>query len=501
MCYESILDSMDVIGTPVFVVDWHPDEVFRYVRHNPAAAEAVGMPNEQLQGKTPHEVMPDHADMLIANYTRCLQTQEQIIFDDWFGFEQGQREIQVTLSPIADANGEYTRIVGAFTDITWVEELHRRYEDSEARFVDSEQRYSSLLNTAPVGIVVHVHGEIYYANEEMAQMLLLDDPILLLGKNVLDYVHPDYREEAANRMNRVRQGEKLTTFEYKLLLPSDKVIDVQVNGTAVHYMGQLAVQTVVKDITEAKRARETEQKLQKERELRAFKSRFVAMVTHDFKNPLASMLLSLNTLENYWDVMDAERRSKKFGSLYNQIDRMNDLLEDVMTISKMESDELIFEPDVTDIERLCRDLFDEISEGQGSRHRCLYQGSNYPIYVHVDNYLMRRAVINLLNNALKYSSTDTTVQMLVRRNTNKQTVMVQVMDEGIGIPEKDLPTLFQPFQRAANVGERQGTGLGLAIVKYVAELHGGHVDCKSQLGVGSTFTLTLPLQWPGRTNA
>ncbi len=494
MSYDAVLDAMQVIGSPVFVVDRHPDGVFRFVGHNAASATALGLPNEELKGRTPHEIDPENGDMLVANYSRCLETEEQVAFEGHFEFTTSSREVKVTLSPVANPDGNYTRIVGTFTDVTWLEELRRRYRVSESRYVDSEQRYSSLLNTAPVGIVVHVNGEVYYANQEMARILGIDDPLTLVGDNVLRYLHPDYHEFAMNRIARSMKGEAISTSEQKLVLPGDgSVVDVQITGTRVNYMGMPAMQTVVKDITKEKQARAAEQQLQKERELRAFKSRFMAMVTHDFKNPLASLLLSLNTLENYWDVMDPKRRSKKFKSMYGQIDRMNDLLEDVITISKMESDEVYFSPDSIDLGVLCRELFDEVSENHGKQHRCLYQGADETVYVQADRYLLRRAIVNLLGNAIKYSPVGSTVRMSLQRSTQQRQVHIEIEDEGIGIPEHDIPVLFQPFRRASNVGNRPGTGLGLVVVKHVAELHKGTLKCKSEVGQGTQFTLTLPV--------
>ena len=108
-----------------------------------------------------------------------------------------------------------------------------------------------------------------------------------------------------------------------------------------------------------------------------------------------------------------------------------------------------------------------------------------------DETLLRQIVSNLLNNAIKYSIPNGTVLFeLIKQEKN---VILKFQDQGIGIIEADQKQLFQPFHRGENVGAIPGTGLGLAIVKQCVEVHGGDITVNSQLGVGSTFTVTLPI--------
>ncbi len=108
----------------------------------------------------------------------------------------------------------------------------------------------------------------------------------------------------------------------------------------------------------------------------------------------------------------------------------------------------------------------------------------------MDEKLLRPIFTNLLSNAIKYSPKGSTVHFELRCQEGK--VIVQVRDEGIGIPESDRAQLFKPFERGSNVGTISGTGLGLAIVKNLVDLHGGQVAVDSVVGVGTTFTVTLP---------
>jgi signal transduction histidine kinase len=109
----------------------------------------------------------------------------------------------------------------------------------------------------------------------------------------------------------------------------------------------------------------------------------------------------------------------------------------------------------------------------------------------VDEKLLRQIFTNLLSNAIKYSPQGGTVHFKLR--CQETTLVFQVRDEGIGIPEADQAHLFKPFERGSNIGTISGTGLGLAITKSLVELHGGQIAVDSAVGVGTTFTVTLPM--------
>jgi signal transduction histidine kinase len=110
----------------------------------------------------------------------------------------------------------------------------------------------------------------------------------------------------------------------------------------------------------------------------------------------------------------------------------------------------------------------------------------------VDVKLLRRAITNLLTNAIKYSPEGAPIN--VELACEGDTAIIRVSDQGIGIPEDDQRRLFEPFHRASNVGQIQGTGLGLAITRQAVERHGGSISVESQVGVGTTFSVRLPIK-------
>jgi signal transduction histidine kinase len=178
---------------------------------------------------------------------------------------------------------------------------------------------------------------------------------------------------------------------------------------------------------------------------------------------------------------------------------MTQLLEDALFIGKAEAGELQFNPTQLDVKAMTQKIVEEFQGSLTSQQNG--QGSTLPtiaVSAHGDNTqasldekLMRQALTNLLSNALKFSPKGGIVRCELVVNSVQSIFRIQ--DEGIGIPPEDTERLFESFYRASNVGTIQGTGLGLAITKKCVDLHQGQITVESEVGVGTTFTVTLPL--------
>jgi signal transduction histidine kinase len=167
------------------------------------------------------------------------------------------------------------------------------------------------------------------------------------------------------------------------------------------------------------------------------------------------------------------------------------LLDDVLTVNKsVESVTSEFYPSPLDLVNFCQQIVVDMREGDHNGHqfKLIYSG-DYTT-VNLDHRFLRDILTNLLSNAIKYSSTNT--EIAVELNCEQHQAIIRVADHGIGIAEDDQKRLFEAFHRGKNVGTTSGTGLGLTIAKRAAELHGGTITLTSELGVGTTFTVTIP---------
>ncbi|MBI1279557.1 MAG: PAS domain S-box protein [Anaerolineaceae bacterium] len=232
--------------------------------------------------------------------------------------------------------------------------------------------------------------------------------------------------------------------------------------------------------------------LDKERELRDVKNRFISMMSHDLKTPLAAIRLANSMLRNYGDRSSAEEKQETYDTIDQQVEHLTEMINDVMTISRQDFTGAELDRQIIDLETYCRDIIEELQLAYRMKRRLNFSGTDRRIEALIDVKVMRRALMNLLTNAIKYSPEGKPVNMELTYADCQ--AILKVKDQGIGIPADDLPRLFDPFSRASNVGNIQGTGLGLAIAKQAVELHGGTISVESKLGKGTTFTITLPTE-------
>lgn len=229
--------------------------------------------------------------------------------------------------------------------------------------------------------------------------------------------------------------------------------------------------------------------LEHEREMRDMKNRFISMMSHDLKTPLAAIRLANSMLRNYGDRLEPNEKVESYETIDQQVEYLTELINDVMQISRADFTGAELNLEVVDLETYCRDIIEELQLAYRDKRKFRFKGTDRRIESQIDRKLMRRAITNLLTNAVKYSPNGAPVSVTLAY-TDCQAIL-SISDKGIGIPEVDLPRLFEPFNRASNVGTIQGTGLGLVIAKQAVELHGGQIEVHSKVGTGTTFTITL----------
>ena len=226
------------------------------------------------------------------------------------------------------------------------------------------------------------------------------------------------------------------------------------------------------------------------------RSRFVAVVSHELRNPLSSILFSSELLQRCGNSVTPDRRDLYFQRIHGAVQRMSQLLNDVLIIEETDAGKLECNPMPLNLELFCKELIFEIQpeENPNCVINFIYDlaaGLPADFEIRLDRKLLTHILGNILSNAVKYSLHSSAIRFTVQ--VMAQEIYFQVEDRGIGIPEADLPSLFDDFHRASNVKAISGTGLGLSIVKQCVELHGGTIAVQSIENQGSTFNVVLPI--------
>jgi PAS domain S-box-containing protein len=232
--------------------------------------------------------------------------------------------------------------------------------------------------------------------------------------------------------------------------------------------------------------------LEKEKELNELKSRFMSMASHEFRTPLSGILASAELLQRYYERLTPEKRIIRFEKIIKEVKNMTQLLDDVLLIGKSQTGYLSCQPVALNLYEFCRDLLEDIQISIGAKHSFEFNYNHTDMISFLDQKLLEQILNNLISNAIKYSSENSTITL--KLIYDHEQVTIQVKDQGIGIPEADQSNLFNPFYRGENVNNIPGTGLGLAILKNAVQLQGGEINFTSKVGVGTTFTVKLPNQ-------
>lgn len=245
-----------------------------------------------------------------------------------------------------------------------------------------------------------------------------------------------------------------------------------------------------KEVLVRKRAEEELKKLlDKERELNELKSKFVSLTSHEFRTPLSSIMSSASLVGQYKDRGELEKVDKHVARIKSSVGHLIGILNDFLSLGKLEEGKIQLSPEDVDLDNFFREVEEELRHTLRERQqiKIMCNGSNH--VVKTDPRILRNVIFNLVSNASKYSEEGK--EILIRCQATAEQLSIDVVDQGIGIPEQDVKHLFERFFRASNAGQVQGTGLGLNIVKRYAELLGGNISFTSEYGKGSTFTLTI----------
>jgi len=220
---------------------------------------------------------------------------------------------------------------------------------------------------------------------------------------------------------------------------------------------------------------------------------FVANVSHELRTPVTVIKGYAETLLSGALADDPERGERFLGIIQHHADRLSSLVRDLLTLSELESGEVGMQPQEVELEEAVRHVLLLMGQrGEEKGVRLEYLGATGAACVRADRGRLDQVLINLLDNAVKYSEVGGTVS--VDAAQEGEMVKISVRDSGIGIPAKDLPRLFERFYRVDEGRSRDngGTGLGLSIVKHIVQSHGGTVQVESAPGEGSVFSFTLP---------
>jgi two-component system phosphate regulon sensor histidine kinase PhoR len=261
-------------------------------------------------------------------------------------------------------------------------------------------------------------------------------------------------------------------------------------GVFGDHMSDNPVEDVEKEVADWAIAKRKE--VENLKAMEKFRREFLANVSHELKTPLFTLQGYIHTLLD--GAIDDPEVSRKFlEKSANSLERLCSLVDDLDEISMVEKGEISLVPDVFDINKLVKEVFDaiEIKAEKKKISLSIKKGCDKSFYVFADKERIRQVLTNLIDNSIKYGKENG--ETVVGFYDMDENILTEVTDNGIGIEESNLPRLFERFYRVDKHRSREagGTGLGLAIVKHLIEAHQGTLNVRSTPGIGTTFGFTL----------
>jgi len=475
----------DTIGDFMFILDAEG----KIIKTNPVVEQRLGYTPEELHGMSVLQVHPPArreeaafivSEMLAGRLEVCpvplykkngdtIAVETKVVYGKWDG---------------ADA------LYGISRDIS--ERLK-----AEESLRESEERWHFALEGSGDGVWDWniLTNEVFYTKQWKSMLGYDVNEIEDKLDEWENRVYPDDLQNCLVDLNKHFNGETEVYINehrmlckdgnYKWILDRGKVVEWTNDGKPMRIIGTHS------DITPRKLFEEQLRKaIEKEKELNELKSRFVSTASHEFRTPLATILMLSDTLISHQQKMDQEKIAARLEKIKNNVLHLTNIVNDVLQLSKMHEGKIGFNPVEDDLVSLCVDIIEGFNSAILVNGQITFKTLFKSVNINLDNRLIVQSISNLISNAIKYSEGNPVVK--INLGIEGDELLLSITDNGIGIPEEDQKHLFTPFFRAGNSSTIQGNGLGLSIVNESIQMHGGKVTFISGIKQGSTFTIHLP---------
>lgn len=312
----------------------------------------------------------------------------------------------------------------------------------------------------------------------------------LIGRKLTDFLSQEFINEMDFTTLMRFFDQPGTRIRYQVNHGEGRLRWLETTYTELEAVGNVQYRSLstTRDITESVHLTEDLMTaLSKEQELSKFKTNLYSVASHEFKTPLAVIQANIEMLK-----VKQSPKLLKLGlsTMEEEVDRLNTMIMDMLELKKLTTGRRNFNLSQVDFVSIVEDLIQEYQDTHAGKQRIIFQLLGNPEEYQADYSLIRYILTNLLGNALKFSEEKDEVKIILEFQPNQ--LLVSIVDKGIGIPEEDQSKVFQSFFRGSNVSNVPGTGVGLSIVSEFVKLHKGKIKLVSELGKGSTFTVSLP---------
>ncbi|HEY9671327.1 MAG TPA: PAS domain S-box protein [Waterburya sp.] len=459
------------------------DHDLRYTLAEGKGLAEVGLTKELLEGKTIWEnFSPEICNVLELYYQAALEDKINVFEINYY-----HKTYLVHVLPVKNNKEEI------FAGLAMTQDITER-KRAELELLEERNFVSAILDTANALIVVlDEQGKIVRFNRACEQItgyffeevkgryfwdfLLIPEEVEPVTAVFQELLSANFPNEYENYWVARDGSRRLVSWSNTVLFDSDGLIK---------YIIGIGI-----DITERKQAEEMRRALEREQELSELRLRFFSLVSHEFRTPLSTILLTAQILESSAQGWSEEKRKRNFQRIVLAVKEMRQMLDDILTINRAETGKLEFEPTQIDLNSFCQNLLEQMRLYTTDQHHLIFSQQGQINWVFFDEKLLSCILSKFLMNAIKYSPQGGEIKLISK--VDQRAIVFDICDKGIGISLSEQSHIFEAFHRGDNIGSIPGSGLGLTVVQKCLEVHKGSISLSSEVGVGTTFTVTIPL--------
>ena len=523
--------ALEAVGNGIIIVDAKlPDQPIIYC--NKSFTDITGYGTGEVTGKNCRFLQNDDRDQLgIAQLARAVKEgmpcrvlvrnyrkDGALFWNDLF------------ITPLYDKNEKLTHFIGVLNDVTEIQDAKKKLEEYalhlentveertrevqstvqklvstslslEDQLVETQRAerkaklsralFTAIAHNFPNGVIMVFNSDyelVYVEGEEMDR--------ININKSEFEGIPIDHIPVFSKwQINKIKSDIRKTLRGSNISFEVDFQNQCYAVNSTPLYSDEKEIKWalfVYNNVTEQKEVQhKLEKTLKVEKELNELKSRFISMASHEFRTPLSAILSSAILIGKQNEPGKEDRRMKHVSRIRNNVKDLVVILNDFLSLSKLEEGKVQVKPKSFELIQFVKMLIDELEPNKKEGQDIVLKHSQASISVYLDPKLLNHILINLLSNAIKYSEEQK--EIIIEIKVDGKHLSINIKDKGIGIPKEEQKNLFNRFFRAENATNIQGTGLGLHIVKQYTELLSGGVSFNSELGVGSTFSLMLPV--------
>lgn len=455
--------AFNIPGSLVMVLD--KDQ--RYVTIEGDMMQKMGFDNENYLGKHISEVGTLESNEWLSYFYERLLSGEKLSVEHKNTIGE---YFMVHLVPLKNELDEVEAGLIIALDITDIKEA----EEKSAKLV-------AIIESSDDAIISKTLESVITSWNKSAERIFGYVADEIIGETIYKLIPSDRQDEEPNILSRLKNGDRIEHFETQRITKDGKLIDVSITISPVKdKLGNIiGLSKIARDITERKKD-----------EIR--KNDFIGMVSHELKTPLTSLNAIIQVAHSKLTRSEDSFLSNAMYKANIQVKRMSSMINGFLNVSRLESGKILIEKKSLNMEKVIREVIDEINLTVNSHNVSFTSGSN--IEVHADHDKISSVISNLIGNAIKYSPKGKLVE--VKCEVAGAKVIVSIRDEGMGIGVMDREKIFNRYYRVEGTHMQHiaGFGIGLYLSAEIVKYHGGEIWVDSEIGIGSTFYFSLPMK-------